>query len=60
MVSFKFQNPSTKLQIITKSEISMTKTWQLVIQVVCPDSEFVNLVIDNNPSICSELIACPV
>ena len=50
MISFKFQNPSTKLQISTKFEISMTKTWQLVIQLAGLDSIILNSVSEYYPS----------
>jgi len=50
MISFKFQNPSTKLQISTKFEISMTKTWQPVIQLAGLDSIILNSVSEYYPS----------
>ena len=45
MFSFKFQNPSTKLQIITKFKIAMTKTWEPEIQIGRVDSDYVNRII---------------
>jgi len=44
MISFKFQNPSTKF------EISITKTWQPVIQLAGLDSIILNSVSEYYPS----------